>query len=260
VKGAIVDMDTTTVIFMLLDNSCYYGRLQDGSRTAAQKEQDGNFHLVGEVTLCPKESQQEHFSAIKPLLEATGKKRYILITPLPRYVVAGCCLNPEHCLNRRFQDFKQHTLNSLDMMRRNFKDFLYFAGMRSVKVLDPCMDIRGMEDDEVWGTDPIHRQPLVYSKIVTGVVKMTNNMAESEHKRRRTDSLEGQEVRGNEASCGRHYLTPRGDWRNNEPTRGHGRGERGQRGRTFRKLPSRGNGRGGGGGCDSYYGSEGRYY
>jgi hypothetical protein len=191
VRGAIAAMDPTTVIYMLLDNSCYYGRSDDGSCTAPRKGDDGNYHLVGEITLCPRETQQEHFTAIKPLLEAAGKKRCIMITPLPRYVIAGCCLNPEHCPNRRFQDFKQHMLNSLDMMRRNFKDFLFFAGMRNVKVLDPCMDIRGMEDMEIWSEDPVHPLPLVYTKIVTGVVKMTNTMAENEHKRRRTDSLEG---------------------------------------------------------------------
>jgi hypothetical protein len=194
-------------------------------------------------------------AAIKPLLEAAGKKRSIVITPLPRYVTAGCCLDPGHCSNRRFQDFKQHMLNSLDMMRRNFKDFLYFAGLRNIKVLDPCMDIRGLEDGEIWGDDPVHPHPLVYTRIVTGIVKMTNAMAENELKRHRTDSLEGQDVRGNNARRGRHDLTPRGTWMSNE-ARGRG-STRGVRGRDS-SLPAGRGGRGGGRG--ERYGGSGRYY
>jgi hypothetical protein len=48
-------------------------------------------------------------------------------------------------------------LSSLEIMRKNFKDFLYYNGMRTIKVLDPSMDIRGMEDEEIWEADePIH--------------------------------------------------------------------------------------------------------
>jgi uncharacterized membrane protein YgcG len=142
-------------------------------------------------------------------------------------------------------------LNSLDMMRRNFKDFLYFAGMRNVKVLDPCVNIRGMEDSEIWGEDPIHPLPLVYSKIVTGIVKMTNTMAENEHKRRRTDSLEGQEVHGDNAWRGRHDLAPRGSWMGHE-ARGRG-GNRGARGQGGSISTGRGGGGGRYGGSNSYY-------
>jgi hypothetical protein len=255
-RGAIADMDPTTVVFMLLDNSSYYGRSDDGSSTAPRKEADGIYHLVGEVTLSPRETQQEHFAAIKPLLEAAGKKRCIMIMPLPRYVTAGCCLDPGHCSNRRFQDFKQHMLNSLDMMRRNFKDFLYFAGLHNIKVLDPCMDIRGLEDNEIWGEDPVHPLLLVYTRIVTGIVKMMNAMAENEHKRRRTDSLEGQDMRSNNARCGRHDLAPRGSWMSHE-ARGRG-STRGYRGRD--SSMSTGRGGGGGGGRGERYGGSGRYY
>jgi hypothetical protein len=55
-----------------------------------------------------------------------SKKRCIIITLLPRYFAGGCCLNPGHCSNRRFQDFRQHMLSSLEIMRKNFKDFLYY--------------------------------------------------------------------------------------------------------------------------------------
>jgi hypothetical protein len=68
-------------------------------------------------------------------------------------------------------------MNTLEMFRKNFKDFLYYEGMESIKVMDPCMDIRGLEDSDVWDMDPVHPLPLVYAKMAVGVIKMTNNMA-----------------------------------------------------------------------------------
>jgi hypothetical protein len=57
--------------------------------------------------------------------------------------------------------------------------------MHSIKVLDPCMDICSMENEEIWDEyEPIHPKPLVYAKIATGIVKMINNIAESKNKRR----------------------------------------------------------------------------
>jgi hypothetical protein len=73
VRGDVQEMDPTTVIFQLLDSSRYYVGSQDSSRIAPRKEKEGVYYLGGEVTLSSKETQQERFRAIKPLLEATNK-------------------------------------------------------------------------------------------------------------------------------------------------------------------------------------------
>jgi hypothetical protein len=112
------------------------------------------------------------------------------MTPFPRYVTAGCCLDPEHCSNRRFQDFRQHLLGSLELLRKNFKDFMYYDGRRNMKILDQCMDIRSMSDRDVWGQDPIHTTEAVYTKIAASVIKISSNLMVNITKRNCTDSLE----------------------------------------------------------------------
>jgi hypothetical protein len=234
--SAIQDMDPTTIVFEILDNSSFYGRTRDGSRTAPRRDDDGTYHLTGDVTISTKETQLEHFNSIRLLLNLAAKRRCILVTPLPRYVTAGCCLNPDHCSNRRYQDFKQHMLNTLEMFRKIFKDFLYYDGMKSIKVMDPCMDIRGLEDSDVWDADPVHPLPLVYAKMAGGVIKMTNTMAENEHKRRRSDSLEGSGMSGSDAKRGAMTLPSEGNGgkaRPSEAVRGHGRGKWRVRGRGY---------------------------
>jgi hypothetical protein len=69
-----------------------------------------------------------------------------------------------------------------------------------------------MEAKDIWGMDPVHPKLLVYAKTATGVVKFINNLAETEGKRRRTDSLEGEGMSDKTARRGRHDPSLRGEW------------------------------------------------
>jgi hypothetical protein len=94
VAAGIVDMDPDAVVLQLLDNSCYYGRTRDGSRTAQEKGEDKKYQVEGEVTVFSHDTQLEHLKAISEILDAIGKRKCLLITPLPRYVTAGCWVLP----------------------------------------------------------------------------------------------------------------------------------------------------------------------
>jgi hypothetical protein len=250
-REAIEDKDPGAVVYQFLDNSCFYGRTSDGSRTAAKRGDDGEYHLEGEVTVCSKDTQLEHLNTIKPLLEITDKRKCLLLTPLPRYVAAGCCTNPEHCSNRRYPDFVQHMRDSLEMLRKHFKDFLYYRSMRHIKIVDPGMDIRGLSIEEVWGDSAIHPQPLVYCRIAAAVIRIAENMdQEASNKRRRADSIDGQGRGGNNEMRGRRDPDTRQDWRQHDGPRG--RGWRGGRGGGDSGRARRGGGGGGRGGSYSY--------
>jgi hypothetical protein len=260
-RHAIDDMDPATVILQLLDNSTFFGRGRDGSRIAARKGADNKYHIEGEVTIGSKETQIEHLKELIPLLELLDKRRGIIITPLPRYVTKACCENSEHCSNRRFLDFKQQMLDSLELMRKTCKDFLYYEGKKSIKVLDPCVDIRGMENSEVWGDDPVHPQQLVYKKIATGVIRILDNQRMPaagqgpDFKRRRTDSMDesASSSGGYNARRGRREADTRREWQDSEHTRGSAEWRPRGRGYGGRGGGARGGGRGGdrGGGRSS---------
>jgi hypothetical protein len=87
-RAAIEDKDPGAVVYQHLDNSCFYGRTRDRSRTAAKVGPDGEYNLEGEVTVCSKDTQLEHLNAIKPLLEITNKKKCLLLMPC---YVPGLC-------------------------------------------------------------------------------------------------------------------------------------------------------------------------
>jgi hypothetical protein len=242
-KTAMADAEPATVILQLLDSSIYYSREPDSSRSAPRRGEDGRWHIAGELTVCNREIQLEHFKAVQPLIELFAKKTCLLITPLPRYIIAGCCVNPDHCSNRRWQGFKEDIYTSLELLRKNFKDFLFYEGRRNVKVLDPCVDIRNMDDTEVWKEeDPVHPVKDMYKKIADTVVRMSDSLVYdprgTEVKRKRMASP------GQERAASRGP-GPSNDWQ--RPARGRARGFGEWRGRGGGYSEGRGyGGRGGG--------------
>jgi hypothetical protein len=78
-RNAIQDKDPATVVYQFLDNSSFFGRGRDWSRTAARLGEDSKYHLEGEVTIGSKETQLEHLKEIKPLLELVEKRRTMII-------------------------------------------------------------------------------------------------------------------------------------------------------------------------------------
>jgi hypothetical protein len=84
---------------------------------------------------------------------------------LPRYLLNACCHDEEHMPNRAAADFSQKP--ELRGVAANLWDFLYTAGYRSVKVIDPSSVFRGREDDQIWGDDPVHPCDAAYDLVAT---------------------------------------------------------------------------------------------
>jgi hypothetical protein len=183
------------IILQFFDNSCFFAKREDGSRTLPVRMEDGGFHMIGDVVVCSQEAQVEQFRTLMPIFSALGGRPTLCISPLPRFVAAGCCNNTTHAANRRDDDYRETMTIKLDAYRRHLKDFTFSSGFKNIKVMDPSMDLKGMGADETWGDDPVHPKPEVYNNIATGVLKMAANMADmrretSGNKRRRTDSQE----------------------------------------------------------------------
>jgi hypothetical protein len=79
--------DPGTIVLQLLDNSYYYTKGPDGSRTLPVREQDGKFHVLGDLVLCSAETQIDHLQALTPVLDAAGKRPCLIVSPLPRFVI-----------------------------------------------------------------------------------------------------------------------------------------------------------------------------
>jgi hypothetical protein len=131
---------------------------------------------------------------MKPIIEAIGRRPCILVSPIPMFVVDGCCRDDSHITNRQDRDYRANLERQLDGVATKFKNLLYNAGKRFMRVLDTSHNIRGREDADVWGVDPIHPIESVYRSLVASIFQMAATLKDLsnrvESKRRREDSRE----------------------------------------------------------------------
>jgi hypothetical protein len=149
-------------------------------------------------------------------------------------------------------EFKKKMQNDLGTMKRNLKDFIFREGNRGMRLFDPNMDLRGMEEDNIWGDDPVHPRSETYMKIAKGIVRQAGALEDKQPaKRKRADSLEAsQQPVTSRTGRGRG-----GGGQSSTPFQGSTRGLRGSRGGgNWAPRGSGGRGYGGGGGGQGYGG------
>jgi hypothetical protein len=114
--------DPDVVVLQLLDSSIYYAKGNDGSRVMNKKREDGSLHVEGELVVASAETQFEHYLTLRPVIEAIGKRPCILVSPLPIFVVDGCCQDEQHITNRRDRDYRANLERQLDGVATKFKN------------------------------------------------------------------------------------------------------------------------------------------
>ena len=147
--------EDSLVIFQLLDSSMYLARTEEGGLAPAKCGADGIYHVEGESTLAPKEFQCGIFQMIKPILEATGARPIILISPLPRFLLKGCCDSSSHIPNLSSPDYRRNLEDSIFDCCKNLKDFAFRLGLRNVRILGPWNAVC-RPGDNIWSADPVH--------------------------------------------------------------------------------------------------------
>jgi hypothetical protein len=256
--------DPDYVVLHLLDSSIFYTRKTDGSKELPRKGEDGKYHVEGELVVCSYEQQTEHFNHLLPILDVIGKRPCLFVSPLPRYVIEGCCQDARHVSNRLDPFYQDDQLDQLDGVRRHLKAYMFNHRRKNVKVVDVAMEMRGLENDDIWFIDPVHPIDPVYRRLANGVTSVAASFAEdqdrTEPKRRRTDSWdEGGQRRGPPAGAHgkpREFNNSRhGDYEEERTgSGGHAsHSSRGYRGRGNNRRP-------GGGGRGYFRASRGQFY
>jgi hypothetical protein len=178
----IKDEDPVVVVLFLLDGSCFYTRSTDGGRVLPKRMEDGNIHVNGDLVVASREVQTEHFNALKPMLDAIGKRQCLIVSPMQRYIVGGCCQDVRHVANWLDRGYQEQQKQQLSLLTRNLKAFLYNSRRANVRVVDVAQDLAGFDNADIWCVDPIHPIDSVYRRIAAGVLKMAMNMHEHEER------------------------------------------------------------------------------
>jgi hypothetical protein len=169
IDDAIKESDPEVIVLQLLDGSCFNARGEDGSRTLPVKAADGKFHIVGDMVVCPGEVQLEHLNGLKPIFDAIDKRPCLMVMPMPRYVIEGCCGDSSHIANRADRHFRDDMNLQLEGLKNTMKHFLFTTGRRSYRIIDTLAIIRGLPNEDIWFCDLVHPISPIYNKIAGSV-------------------------------------------------------------------------------------------
>jgi len=239
IKTAVAVEAPVTVVFEILDNLVYLGRNQDGTTQLPKRDEQGVYHVGGELVVAEKEVQYNLYKAVRPLLMAAGSKPIVIITPFPRYLLSPCCSDPSHVTNFREDGYTDKVMASLDDMRNNYRSFLFTDRIRRASVINPAPLMEEGPVSELW-EDPVHPKAEIFNQLADLVIQSSDRLV-GKRKSEEEDNL-SRPARGGWSGHNRASH----EW-GGPSTRRDGRGGRGGwrgPGNTFRGRP-RGYNRGG---------------
>ena len=153
----------------LFSNSAYRFFQYDGTASLPLHGKNG-YHLPGDVTLAENGTFVRLIELLKPIFDSVNKRKKIIIPPLPRYIIAGCCSNIEHCTNRCNPDFVEKVTSDLSRVYGCLKKELRTAGIRDFWVMDWDMVLESPRTESiseltealkrVCAADGVHFNPL----------------------------------------------------------------------------------------------------
>jgi hypothetical protein len=232
VKKQIELENPGAIVLFMLDASTFYVKKDDGSLVLPRKGGDGVFHIEGDLVVASPDTQAAHLDAMRPILDAIGRRPCLVVSPMPRYITEGCCSDASHAANRNNRHFRLDMQYQLDGFAKRIKNMLFNQNRRNMRVLDSTYDSRHMADNEIWFCDPVHPLEGIYRRIAAGVIKTAASLKDQDDrqqlKRRRVDSWDNPQQtdrKPREATYSRL-----GDRDEHESSRGGYRGGRGGRG------------------------------
>jgi hypothetical protein len=170
----------TIVVYMLFDNSSYFGISADGTASLPAKDRNGTYQVEGALGMIDRDNFKQLFSAVVPLLRAGGQNKKILISPLSRYAVESCCDDSSHCSNRG-TGLTQVLTEGLSNLETWMDDQSYLKRIRNFLVFNPN-DFFSPDNDTItkkdarvfkqcWKAGPVHMTSYGYEKMAASLLE-----------------------------------------------------------------------------------------
>ncbi len=144
-----------------------------------KRDQQQHYHVDGDLVLQPVEALERSFDDCKPIFCACRNNKMVLLSPLPRYITAGCCNDDEHAPNRKDKKFRSVLISGLERTKKNIKMLVENSGLHNCIVFNLLWLIAGPKKkseaeilhiiEEGWGTDPVHPNTATYEKLADGI-------------------------------------------------------------------------------------------
>ncbi len=173
--------DSDKIVFDLFGNLSYRFEQFDGTLSLAYKS-GGRYHLAGNVVTCPIAVFKKTLDNTAGLFLAKNGSTLIVVPPLPRYLFAGCCKQPNHCPNVTGVEHARKILSDAIGLRTCLKKFLSGLGLTHCRILDTCcvtdciptatVDTRVEALKAVTANDGVHYTDTGYDCMVKNIVQI----------------------------------------------------------------------------------------
>ena len=182
--SALADLkgEDVVIVFQLLDCAAYYARTEEGGLLPSRQGTGGRYHIDGDLVVSPKEMFIPFLKVCLPLLRAGPKVKKLLLSPLPRYWLGGCCDDVDHAPNRSDANFEEELFAGVDKLRRISKDFVHMNKITNITVLNTfqmmCEGQGGRQTTaemreavvNKWGPDPVHPSTTCYETLANTII------------------------------------------------------------------------------------------
>jgi hypothetical protein len=191
-KLSEMDPARSVVVLQLLDNVSYECKNEFGDRLLPRKSSDGRYHAPGEISVIGKDTLREYFMMLQPIFRACKDYKVICVSPLPRYVWARCCDDPQHITNSEKGSFAADMGRGLRDLTINLRNMLFMRKLKNVVIVNSteAMGIipgeQGTEEGldriiALWGSDPVHPTRGAYQRLATKIAtRVSEVLAEPE--------------------------------------------------------------------------------
>jgi len=194
----------STVVFQFLDSAAYYARTEEGGLVPARRNHvDNSYHIDGELVMAPSEVFLHTLKTSLPIFQAASGCPKLLLAPLPRYLVQGCCPDKDHIPNRSEEGYEDLIFTGVDNLRRQCKNFLHMNKVTDCITLNTAQlicstsgarttpeNVRG-ELKMSWGPDPVHASVDCYTRLAKNIRTLCEERAALAKTADRRPNLEG---------------------------------------------------------------------
>jgi hypothetical protein len=101
IRSKLRNMNITAADILLIDplsNSVFCGTDPDGNHIDPQKI-DGEWHIIGDLNVRSKSYLKNVLGHLKKITDSAQDCKIVMLAPVPRYLHAKCCADPDHVKN-----------------------------------------------------------------------------------------------------------------------------------------------------------------
>jgi hypothetical protein len=129
---------------------------------------------------------------MQPIFKVCKDYKVICVSPLPRYVWARCCTDPQHIINSEKESFASDMGRGLRDLTINLRNVLFMRKLKNVFVVNSTEALGIIPSDQgsdegldriiaLWGSDPVHPTREAYQRLAAKIAaRVTEILAEQD--------------------------------------------------------------------------------